>query len=148
MDKTPADSSLLSIRFPLPTKSHMVSLLTLNVRILRKLKFGIMLKNVPFEKEMFMDPCLDQSFDIQTTTREERSMINAETLRLLGWLFLVFAALCSVFLWTGLEVGSDLWLWGTTGSGVLGLICLGISHYFKVKAVRVIPDDIEQPRAA
>ena len=95
-----------------------------------------------------VEPSLDQDFENQPTTRSEQLLNNSQGMRLVGWLLIVGGAMCSIFIWTGLRVGSELWLWTSGASVLLGLICLAVAYYLKTETVEETVEHSDHIRAA
>ncbi len=71
-------------------------------------------------------------------------------MRVLGWTSIVWGCMISIWIWTGLKAGSDLWLYWTIGQFVFGIVCLAIAKHVQNREAQLVgrPDlDIED-RAA
>ena len=62
----------------------------------------------------------------------------ALVLRTLGWTFILWAALVSIWIWMGAKAGSNLWLWSTIGLFVAGAICLGIAGQLQARGAKLV----------
>jgi hypothetical protein len=59
-------------------------------------------------------------------------------LRVLGWTSIVWGCMISIWIWTGLKAGSDLWLYWTIGQFVFGAICLAAAGRIQLRAAHLI----------
>jgi hypothetical protein len=73
---------------------------------------------------------------------EHKYLRAALVLRTLGWTFICWAAMVSIWIWMGAKAGSNLWLWSTIGLFVAGAICLGIAGGLKRRSATLaeVPD--------
>jgi len=79
--------------------------------------------------------------DMVDVAAEDRSIQFERTalvLRVLGWTFMIWACLVSIYIWTGEKAGSQLWLWSTIGLFVAGAICMGVAQYFHIRSVHLM----------
>lgn len=63
---------------------------------------------------------------------------DAEVVRVLGWLLLLFDAIPAVFIWVGLRTGSWLWLWWSVVEAAAGFGILGVAAWMYAEAARMI----------
>jgi len=70
--------------------------------------------------------------------QNQKYLRAALVLRTLGWIFICWAAIVSIWIWMGAKAGSNLWLWSTIGLFVAGAICLGIAGGLQRRAATLV----------
>ncbi len=63
---------------------------------------------------------------------------DADVVRILGWLFLLFDAIPAMFVWVGLRSGSQFWLWWTLIEAAAGMSTLAVAGQMYADAARLI----------
>jgi hypothetical protein len=81
--------------------------------------------------------------------RDNQHYRAAMVMRVLGWIFILWGAGVSIWIWMGARAGSLLWLWVTAGLMLLGVICIVIAGRYQSRVGRTVGDsDADGRRAA
>lgn len=78
------------------------------------------------------------NIDVALEDRVESYWKAARVLRVVAWTSIVWGCLTTIWIWTGLKAGSDMWLIWTIVQFVVGGVCLVAAWLLASRAARML----------